>query len=146
MKKEIKKRKKERNLKLHVQVELIEKNVEVQNNKKEEWKEDKYVEKIQESPQREKEKECLSYVLLFLHYMCVECWTWTNKASCFMDSILLIQYEKNSETAMMVQIDYRSRTTDIHYHVSRPFYVFIFDASLFFILLIHQFQQLSVFG
>lgn len=63
-----------------------------------------------------------------------------------MDTVLLIQYEKNSETAMMVQKDYRSRTTEIHYHVSRPFYVFIFDTSLFFILLIHQFQQLSVFG
>lgn len=63
-----------------------------------------------------------------------------------MDTVLLIQYEKNCETAMMVQIDYRSRTTDIQYHVPRPFYVFIFDASLFFILPIHQFQQLSVFG
>lgn len=127
-------------------MELIEKNVEVQNNKKGELEEDKYVEKIQESPQREKEEGCLSYVLLFFHYMCVECWTWTNKASCFMDTFLLIQYEKNSETAMMVQIDYRSRTADIHYHVSRPFYVFIYNTSLFFISLIHRFRQLSVFG
>lgn len=63
-----------------------------------------------------------------------------------MDTVLLIQYEKNSETAMMVQIDYRSRTADIHYHVSRPFYVFIYSTSLFSILRIHQFQQLSVFG
>lgn len=31
-----------------------------------------------------------------------------------MGTVLLIQYKKNSETAMMLQIDYRSRSTDIH--------------------------------
>lgn len=95
-------------------MELKEKKWMVQDNKKEELKEDNYVKKIQETQQRQKEEACLSYVLWLFYYMYVDCWTWTNKLLCFMDIVLLIQNKENSEAAMMLHMDYRSSSTNIH--------------------------------
>lgn len=133
--------------KLHVQVELKEKNVEVQNYNKGRVEGGEICrKKIQESLQRQKEEGCLCYVLLLFHYMCVECWTWTNKPLCFMDTILLIQYKENSETTTMFQIDYKQiywySFVMCHVPLMCLFLLLVCFSSCWFI----RFRQLSAFG